>query len=130
MTINTNDCDVRFSDDGKILERCPMEFEGRFYIPNSVTAIGDGAFCECEDLKYLDIPESVTSIGDRAFYGCKNLRILSIPDSVKVIGKDALVNCLSLLPYIIEPLKEKYDDEFNNWRLPPEQAIPTILGIE
>ena len=36
-------------------------------IPNSVTSIGDWAFCDCTALTSITIPNSVTSIGDRAF---------------------------------------------------------------
>lgn len=42
-------------------------------IPNTVTTIGNEAFCYCQSLTSLTIPESVTNIGDRAFYSCSNL---------------------------------------------------------
>ncbi len=42
-------------------------------IPNSVTAIGDGAFSRCYGLTSITIPNSVTYIGESAFYGCTKL---------------------------------------------------------
>ena len=41
--------------------------------PNSITAIGDGAFSGCTGLTSIDIPNSVTSIGDEAFSWCSGL---------------------------------------------------------
>ncbi len=42
-------------------------------IPNSITAIGDGAFSRCSGLTSIIIPNSVTSIGGWAFFGCSGL---------------------------------------------------------
>ena len=42
-------------------------------IPNSVTSIGDCAFCGCTSLTSIEIPNSVTSIGDYAFGDCSGL---------------------------------------------------------
>ena len=39
-------------------------------IPNSITAIGVGAFYNCDSLTSVVIPDSVTAIGDDAFYNC------------------------------------------------------------
>ncbi len=36
-------------------------------IPDSVTTIGDYAFCSCNSLTSVTIPDSVTTIGDEAF---------------------------------------------------------------
>ncbi len=53
-------------------------------IPNSVTSIGDRAFC-CTGLTSVTIPNSVTSIGEYAFYGCTGLTSVTIPNSVTSI---------------------------------------------
>ena len=42
-------------------------------IPDSVTSIGNYAFCDCSSLASITIPDSVTSIGDYAFYDCRSL---------------------------------------------------------
>lgn len=48
-------------------------------IPNTVTHIGDRAFCGCENLQQITIPNSVTHIGDDAFFDCDNLQQITIP---------------------------------------------------
>ena len=63
-------------------------------IPNTVTAIGENAFCGLSSLTSIDIPESVTSIGAGAFSFCFNLTgDLTIPNSVKTIGSGAFFQC-------------------------------------
>ena len=63
-------------------------------IPNTVTSIGENAFCGLTGLTSIDIPESVTSIGDGAFSFCFNLTgDLTIPNSVKTIGAGAFFQC-------------------------------------
>lgn len=74
-------------------------------IPNTVTRIGDCAFSDCSELKYIMIPNSVTEIGNSAFEGCRLINI-SIPSSVKSIGEYALndvgeIRCESSIPATI-----------------------------
>ncbi len=64
-------------------------------IPNSVTAIGDGAFCY-SDLTSITIPNSVTTIGGAAFGGCSKLTSITIPDSVTTIRYNTFNGCRSL----------------------------------
>ena len=42
-------------------------------IPNSVTSIGEWAFCGCSGLTSVTIPNSVTSIGEDAFQACSSI---------------------------------------------------------
>ena len=65
-------------------------------IPDSVTSIGYGAFCNCINLTNITIPNSVTSIGSAAFIFCKGLTNITIPDSVTSIGYSAFGYCTSL----------------------------------
>ena len=65
-------------------------------IPDSVTSIGDYAFCDCSSLTSINIPDSVTSIGRSAFHGCSSLTSINIPDSVTDIGDEAFFGCSSL----------------------------------
>lgn len=65
-------------------------------IPNSVKAIGPGAFYGCSELTSITIPNSVTSIGQSALYGCTGLTSISIPNSVTSIGDAAFETCTSL----------------------------------
>ena len=63
-------------------------------IPNSVTSIGENAFCGITGLTHIDIPESVTAIGAGAFSFCFDLTgDLTIPNSVETIGAGAFFQC-------------------------------------
>lgn len=62
-------------------------------IPDSVTEIGEGAFCNCTALKELVLPDSVTRIDDSAFRGCSALKKFVIPDSVVEFGWGILSGC-------------------------------------
>lgn len=76
---------------GTLIEGCQNTI-----IPNTVTAIGDWAFCECSSLKSITIPNSVTSIGYEAFYRCSSLVSAPIPNSVTTIGYQAFYGCSAL----------------------------------
>lgn len=65
-------------------------------MPNSVTCIGQGAFCGCNSIFSVTIPENVTSIGSEAFYNCNNLTSVSIPEGVTSIGSHTFGYCTSL----------------------------------
>ncbi|MBQ8380383.1 MAG: leucine-rich repeat domain-containing protein, partial [Clostridia bacterium] len=67
-----------------------------FTIPDSVTNIGNYAFCYCTSLTSVTIGDSVTSIGDNVFQVCTNLTSVTIGDSVTSIGDSAFSGCTSL----------------------------------
>ncbi len=77
----------------------PLDYAGHLYsdetteitnliIPNSVTSIGDWAFCGCDGLTSVTIPNSVITIGDWAFHWCIGLTSVNIGNGVKSIGED------------------------------------------
>ena len=88
---------VLYSKDGTKLICYPAgKTTTTFTIPNSVTSIGDRAFCNCYNLTSIEIPNSVTSIGNSAFAHCDNLTSIEIPNSVTSIGEKAFYNCFSV----------------------------------
>ena len=71
-------------------------------IPDSVTAIHDGAFANCSQLTNISIPNSVTSIGFSAFEHCTSLKSITLPSSLRSIS-EALFFCCSQLTTIHIP---------------------------
>lgn len=90
------------------------------YVPDSVTKIGQRAFCTCKNLtnirmsnnvetiadyafecctnlESISLPEGVTSIGMRAFYSCGNITSITIPDSVTMLGTFLCGECSNLV---------------------------------
>ena len=65
-------------------------------IPNTVTSIGNYAFCGCGGISRLIISNSVTSIGSGAFSGCDGLVSVMIGDNVNSISGDVFNNCSKL----------------------------------
>ena len=65
-------------------------------IPSSVTTIGKGAFSECDGLTSMTIPSSVTSIGQWSFGYCNALTSVTIPSGVTSIGECAFLHCEKL----------------------------------
>ena len=72
-----------------------------YVIPDSVSCIGDRAFCGCSSLSIVVILDGVTSIGNGAFEGCTSLTDIVIPDSVTSIGNNAFLGCESLESLVI-----------------------------
>ena len=65
-------------------------------IPDTVKAIGDGAFKNNDMIRNIYIPDSVTSIGEYAFYDCDQLTSVFIPDSVTSVGLACFKSCNNL----------------------------------
>lgn len=70
--------------------------ENHLLIPDTVTAIGDGAFKKNKYLISITLPEHIHTIGHYAFFGCKNLTSIEIPDEVTSIGDYAFKGCRRL----------------------------------
>ena len=65
-------------------------------IPDTITRIGGGAFCNCKGLTNITIPSLVVNIGSSAFSGCTGLTNITIPSSVTDIESSAFGNCTGL----------------------------------
>ena len=59
--------------------------------PNSLQAIGAGAFSSCWSLKEVNLNTGLLEIGDEAFKNCKFLHSIIIPESISFIAKNAFV---------------------------------------
>jgi hypothetical protein len=87
---------VLFNKSKTIIIVCPEGKTGSYTIPDSVTTIGDRAFCDCWHLTSITIPNSVTTIGVQAFLDCFPLTSITIPNSVRTIGWRAFGGCFKL----------------------------------
>ena len=54
-------------------------------IPDTVTSIGQYAFCYCENLEKINTPNNLVSIGYSAFEGCVNLVEFKFPKSLRCL---------------------------------------------
>jgi hypothetical protein len=70
-------------------------------IPNSVKAIGIGAFSGCVDLKSVRLSNQLTKIEVISFYNCSNLTSIDIPEGVTTIDDYAFYGCRQLKEAII-----------------------------
>ena len=75
---------------------CGCDSLTEFTVPNTVLTIGNSAFKDCIGLTQIAIPNGVTSIGSSAFYGCISATEITIPSSVKSIGSIGFRGCESL----------------------------------
>ena len=82
----------------------------------SVTTIGEYAFKNHTDLKYLVIPNTVTCIGSFAFQNCRGFTDITVPDSIRQIGEGAFSGCSSLvsitLPFIGDYFGKSVNDTY------------------
>ena len=62
----------------------------------TVTAIGKGAFKNCNQVGSVSMPEAITTIGEEAFMGCSGLKGITFPRRVSVIDKKAFMGCSKL----------------------------------
>ena len=82
--------------------------ETNYTIPNSVTTIGEGAFCGRESLTNINIPNSVTAIGKGAFSYCNSLTNINIPNSVTTIEDWAFCGCINLPSHIKSDIIQRF----------------------
>lgn len=73
-------------------------------IPETITTIGRNAFQDCNGLASVTLPNSLTTIDNAAFILCTNLKSVNIPGSVTSIGDYAFGNCTGL-----ETIKSEVD---------------------
>ena len=87
---------VVYSKDKTILCCYPQGKKGGFYVPKTVTAIGEYAFLNCQSLTFTAIPNSVATVGYSAFKNCYGLASVDIGNSVKTLEYGAFLDCSAL----------------------------------
>lgn len=95
-------------------------------IPNSITQIGVQAFFNCTGLTSIDIPNSVSIIGYGAFDGCSGLTSIHIPASVTSIGQTAFNGCNKIRSITVDEANQYYDSR-NNCNAIIETASNTLF---
>ena len=83
-----------------VTEIAPHAFEGSrcpvFYFPDTLTAIGEYAFHDCQALREMTLPDSLLRLGSYAFYDCHGLRTLSYTDGIQSLDNNSFLGCDSL----------------------------------
>lgn len=87
---NGNNCIIETATN-KLIRGCDSTI-----IPNTVVALGDGAFSDCTGLTSIILPDSITRIGVDAFYNCSSLTNLTLPSSLTTIETYAFQSCRNL----------------------------------
>ena len=75
---------------------------GVITVPDSITAISDYGFYECNRTTTFNLPATITSIGKYAFSYCSKLTSIKLPASLESLGEDAFSWC-GVLPAIELP---------------------------
>lgn len=76
-----------------------MKYKGKepdVVIPDSVTSIGEGAFCNCDSIVSITVPTGVVHVGVQAFENCRKLREILLPEGLLSIGTFAFNGCKKL----------------------------------
>ena len=81
-------------------------------IPDSVTKIGDLAFCSCTKLTKVVLPSSITTIGKYAFAACDSLKDVYIQSKLTSVGEGAFDSYIGNV-YITD-LKDWMSSNFAN----------------
>ncbi len=98
-------CSILFSD----VRANPLFYADNLYLNDilvidlvidSITSIGNYAFCKRKSLTNIIIPDSVTSIGDCTFFCCVSLEYVTIGNGVTYIGELAFGGCSKLTSVI------------------------------
>jgi len=97
-------------------------------IPNSVIAIGMGAFYGCENLASITLPDGLEEIPGGAFAGCSSLTSITIPANVESIYPSAFADCTSLTTItFLEGLETICSEAFTGCTSLTSIALPASL---
>ncbi len=100
-------------------------------IPDTVTEIGENAFCNIESLNAIELPPSVTMLNNFAFFGCVGLTEFRVPLHVKQMGYSVFHNCPNLTIYCeAEERPEGWNiawDGRNHGEVTERYPLPTVI---
>lgn len=65
-------------------------------VPETVSAIGYGAFRYCDRLTAITLPKSLTYLGSEAFRHCTSLKSIQLPDGLKSVEPQTFSDCIAL----------------------------------
>jgi len=65
-------------------------------LPATVTKVGVAAFCECDNLREINLPKGILTIDNYAFSGDKSLIRVTLPEGLQVLGCGAFKDCTGL----------------------------------
>ena len=88
-------------------------------LPESITAIGEGAFLSCSALQQINLPTGLTEIGEGAFAGCASISEITVPAAVQRIHEGAFAGCTGLKILTVLSTELKYE----NWELEQLQDL-------
>lgn len=74
--------------------------------PETVTSIGEYAFCYCSGLTNIHLPNSITSLGRSSFGSCTALREANLPENIVTLPVSLFDGCTAL-PSIAIPASVK-----------------------
>ena len=81
-------------------------------VPDSVITIGNSAFADCKELRYVQLSSKLTKLGDYAFSGCTAMTGIVIPESVTSLS-GTFSGCTALKNITLYPtMKTIYRDTF------------------
>ena len=110
------DFDYEVNEDGTVTITSYNGSDEEVTVPNkidgkSVRKIGESAFYDSQNLKYVTIANGITLIDEMAFYYCDDLKSVTIPKSVTSIGDQAFGCCRSLKNIDIDKANAVYSSE-------------------
>ncbi len=73
----------------------------RIQVDYGVSAIGNNAFTDCQNLIAVYLPGSVTSVGNAAFTRCYSLTDVILEEGLRKIGNHAFSECLAMREIIL-----------------------------
>lgn len=93
------------------------------HLPNTLTTIGSDAFAYCDSLRGVELPESLLTLASNAFYRCSSLESVCIPASLQNVGSSIFSGCDSLSCIF-------YSGSLNSWKALNLYGIPegTVLS--